>query len=618
MTDNVLQSFCERCGARFTQPAPAEKPPPAASMLGRLRRRTAEPESAPDDAAALPISEAFRDTFHFCMGCRRYNCNDCWNDQEGHCLSCRPHEGPATASAPGSGAPDLGRVRNPGPGPTVQPADTTVVWPPGDSGHAEPAAGQATSPWGPVAPPAGTESGERQAAERPTASGTPAPGGSPADAADDAAAADAASPADLPWTPAPELDPWRGVVFSSQDRGRVEPSAAPAWEPPVAPSGPPSAPVAAEDVGVLASLIDSEAHVDAADWARASSSVVGSGSLKASRPVETGGPEEPEPAEPEKSAAALLPEEPEPAEAEEPAAALLPEEPEPAEPEEPEPAEAEEPAAATPAVPTTPPSELGGADEAPLAPLPETEAWLDIARRGFDQMPDPGAGLAETAASPDDGWATDEAEQPELAQQPTPVGALTPTPLPPQPPGPSVATPPPAAPLAPPPLPPVQEMSPRQAAPATPPPGLAVWATPVDPGPFAKPYQAPPPEATIFMSDAPAAPVVPDARQVAPPGPQLIVPPGPLPALSPAGQAMPGHAGALPTASPSSLAYVPPLPGPATGQLSPPAAAPPPGVSAGQPPVLRQGAASRACPGCSLPLSTKARFCRRCGAPQPP
>ena len=48
--------------------------------------------------------------------------------------------------------------------------------------------------------------------------------------------------------------------------------------------------------------------------------------------------------------------------------------------------------------------------------MPETEAWLDIARRRFDQMPDLGAGTAETAANPDDSWVTDEAEQPELGQ----------------------------------------------------------------------------------------------------------------------------------------------------------------------------------------------------------
>ena len=405
-------------------------------------------------------------------------------------------------------------------------------------------------------------------------------------------------PRTLPWTAAPELDPWRGVVFSSEDRGRVEPDVASAWEPPGAPSGPPSAPVAAEDVGVLASLIDSEAHVDAADWARASSAVVGSGSLQASRPVEAGGPDEAlvDDGSGVAAAAALLPEEPSIAEAEEVAAAPVS-------------AEAEEVAAAPVSAP--PPSELGRADEAPLAPLPETEAWLDIARRGFDQMPDPGAGTVETAASPED-WVTDEGEQPGFPQQQTPAGALTPTPVSP-PPGSPVTIPPLAAPLALPPLAPVQEMPPRQAAPATPPPGLAVWATPIDPGPFATPYQAPPPEATIFMSDAPVTAVAPVAQQ----GPLPIVPPGPGSPLPPAGQAMAGHAGAPPPASPSPTAYVPPLPGPAPGQSPPPNAPPPPVVAAGLPLAIRQGAASRACPGCGLPLSTKARFCRRCGAPQP-
>ena len=285
MTDNVLQSFCERCGARFTQPAPVEKPPPPAGVLGLFRRRTAEPASASDDAAALTISEAFRDTFHFCMGCRRYNCPDCWNEREGQCLSCRPHADPAT-TAPGADAAVAGGAKSPGAAPKVWPAGTTGAWPSGDSGRAEPAGGQGTSPWGLNTPVAGAESSARQAAERPSASGAPAHSGSPVDAAGDSAAATTANATDLPWTPAPELDPWRGVVFSSDDRGRVEPPVAPPWEPPAAPSGPPSAPATTEDVGVLASLIESEAHVDAADWARASSTVVGSGSLKAGRPAE--------------------------------------------------------------------------------------------------------------------------------------------------------------------------------------------------------------------------------------------------------------------------------------------------------------------------------------------
>ena len=94
MTDNVVQSFCERCGSRFTQTVAVDKPVPAAGVLGRFRRRTVESESTPVDSAALPISEVFRDTFHFCLGCRRYNCHACWNEQEGHCLSCRPAAGP--------------------------------------------------------------------------------------------------------------------------------------------------------------------------------------------------------------------------------------------------------------------------------------------------------------------------------------------------------------------------------------------------------------------------------------------------------------------------------------------------------------------------------------------
>ena len=69
MTDNVVQSFCERCGTRFTQTVAVEQACP-----GHRRARAAsdggrsESESTPVDSAALPISEVFRDTFHFCLG----------------------------------------------------------------------------------------------------------------------------------------------------------------------------------------------------------------------------------------------------------------------------------------------------------------------------------------------------------------------------------------------------------------------------------------------------------------------------------------------------------------------------------------------------------------------
>jgi hypothetical protein len=64
---------------------------------------------------------------------------------------------------------------------------------------------------------------------------------------------------------------------------------------------------------------------------------------------------------------------------------------------------------------------------------------------------------------------------------------------------------------------------------------------------------------------------------------------------------------------------VPPPPIP----VAPPPPMPPP-LPAAAPvrqgpslPVNRPTGPTRACPNCSLPLSTKARFCRRCGAPQP-
>jgi hypothetical protein len=606
MTDNVIQSFCERCGARFTQPAPVERPAPPAGMLGRFRRRNPDLEGTPADGSALPISDAFKDTFHFCLGCRRYNCPECWNEQAGHCLSCRPLDGPAVADPVPADARTLTPGAGAGSAADPQPISEPTRWPTGDLGARAPAttAGSDLAPavdrsmW--AAPIAGVSS----AMSPPPVVGPPA---EPAVRADPTPAA----ASDLPWTPTPEIDPWRGVVFSADEQGRSQTVVAP--EP-------------IEDVGVLASLMDTDTHVDASGWARASAVVMGGVGASAGLQPEDAGSSTSDDAVESVTDEGLAPSAPvvvAASDAVEPPEAV-------AEPVESvaEPPVAEPPVAeAEPPVAAAPDDEPMRPDDTPLAPVPETEAWLDIARRGLDDTP---PDLHDAASPTVPGLvavhAIDEEMQPApelpLAPEVPPAPELplaeadtvaaiastmpqsapdTATPT--GPPQVEPSTPPPPPPLTPipatpalPTSPPVPPVPPRQVAPTVPSPGLEVWATPVDTGPFAQPYQPPAPQAVVVMPSVPP---------VAPSG----APPATVPVAMAAPPVVPG-ASAVPMPPPGG-----PLPPPSPP--SPRAAMPAPAVvPAGLPAAARQAAASKACPSCGLPLSTKARFCRRCGAPQ--
>ena len=95
MTDPVLQSFCERCGTRYTATDPQSKPAETGGkgMLARFGRRGTEssvPEVDPTPLTASPASEVFADIFSFCMDCRQYTCKKCWNEEAHACLTCRP------------------------------------------------------------------------------------------------------------------------------------------------------------------------------------------------------------------------------------------------------------------------------------------------------------------------------------------------------------------------------------------------------------------------------------------------------------------------------------------------------------------------------------------------
>jgi hypothetical protein len=120
MPEILTESFCERCGTRYTfeSAAPRAKPLRGLKTIGRgLRNFVLSDDASMNEAMAAARSEAERDvttqqldafhsTFNFCMSCRQYTCAKCWNEAEGQCLTCSPH---------------LGHEILPSPFPTVQP-----------------------------------------------------------------------------------------------------------------------------------------------------------------------------------------------------------------------------------------------------------------------------------------------------------------------------------------------------------------------------------------------------------------------------------------------------------------------------------------------------------------
>jgi ribosomal protein L40E len=125
MTELLTESFCERCGTRYTFQTAA----PKQGRLGRLRvmskglRRYvldddttledafADARSEEDRAISSHQLEAFHQTFNFCMSCRQYTCANCWNTVESRCLSCAPDLSREVMPAP---FPDLAEAAAPG------------------------------------------------------------------------------------------------------------------------------------------------------------------------------------------------------------------------------------------------------------------------------------------------------------------------------------------------------------------------------------------------------------------------------------------------------------------------------------------------------------------------
>ena len=104
MTEILTESFCERCGTRYTfeSAVPSQRRLTGLKVLGRgLKNFVMSDDASLDEAMSAARSDADRDatnyqldafhrTFSFCMSCRQYTCANCWNETEARCLSCEP------------------------------------------------------------------------------------------------------------------------------------------------------------------------------------------------------------------------------------------------------------------------------------------------------------------------------------------------------------------------------------------------------------------------------------------------------------------------------------------------------------------------------------------------
>ncbi len=114
MPEILTESFCERCGTRYTFESATPRGPrlKGLKVVSRgLKNFVLSDDTSMDEAMAAARSEtdrevtshqldAFHKTFSFCMNCRQYTCGNCWNEVEGRCLSCSPHLGQEILPAP--------------------------------------------------------------------------------------------------------------------------------------------------------------------------------------------------------------------------------------------------------------------------------------------------------------------------------------------------------------------------------------------------------------------------------------------------------------------------------------------------------------------------------------
>src|SRR3954452_24711917 len=117
MTEILTESFCERCGTRYTfeSARPRIRLKGVKTVSRGLKNFVLSDETYMDEAMAAARADperestsyqldAFHKTFNFCMSCRQYTCSNCWNEAEGRCLSCAPNLGQEILPSP---FPDL-------------------------------------------------------------------------------------------------------------------------------------------------------------------------------------------------------------------------------------------------------------------------------------------------------------------------------------------------------------------------------------------------------------------------------------------------------------------------------------------------------------------------------
>ena len=110
MPEILTESFCERCGTRYTfESARPKVRLNGVRVLSRgLKNFVLSDDTTLDEAMAAARSEtdrestahqldAFHKTFNFCMSCRQYTCPNCWNEVEARCQSCAPLPQPEIA-----------------------------------------------------------------------------------------------------------------------------------------------------------------------------------------------------------------------------------------------------------------------------------------------------------------------------------------------------------------------------------------------------------------------------------------------------------------------------------------------------------------------------------------
>src|SRR5665811_430417 len=101
---DLAASYCERCGTRYSfAPAPSggsslrDAKVVAKGLKYFVMNNSASIGEAMEIARndihsdeSSRAAEQFHKTFNFCMTCRQYACDSCWNTKQGACLTCAP------------------------------------------------------------------------------------------------------------------------------------------------------------------------------------------------------------------------------------------------------------------------------------------------------------------------------------------------------------------------------------------------------------------------------------------------------------------------------------------------------------------------------------------------